>query len=1122
MSPAVRQGRNVIATIGVDAYQHLPTLKNAVKDADGVAALFRDRLGFQELAPPLRNDEATADAISALVQDQLQSVLKPDDSLVLFFAGHGYVETTEVGKRKVQTGYLIPVEGRTPEDRKFSTYLKLISFLEDVARLPARHVLVILDACYSGFALGGAVHRTRGYGGAAEDLNRRLSRRIITSAMGDETALDGGPKDGHSVFTGTLIEALADHQADSSKKGWVTSSELALFLQRAVPDWTDAQGLPKQTPDFGVFELDDRGEMIISLRGEVRLREQEAEALRAGDALYELGWLTGEPKRFASVTREYREARRFARLRNQDSPPADLAEGRSLIAARDAAGAAKILTDLISRDGAKAPAEAHFLLGMALASLGVRSEAAKTLENWLAQAPDHPDAGWVRSYISWLRRGLREGRNKALLIGINRYLLQIDRDLTLRGAVNDVERLMKPALVTYFELGEEDIDLLRDEQATVAGCREAFARLRNRTSPADAVIVHYSGHSVPSAAPDAFGKNDVEHIYLVLHDTNNAPGHLADGLTADELHRLMQEIPAGRKTLILDTHPSERMIELAGREDATYALALASDTAEQTYEWQVVIDGQNVSCGLFTYALVQALAQATGRVLTYADWFKPAFELTEKYSVQQFRGRQTPLFEGLWHLHLFGGDDPYLAAQEFVQRRTWSDLTIDQLAKQVGFLRTACSVSHPQLDAAYARGLLSKAAYGRIVQLLDPRVADADTGALLTLACAQFGEGRDADALTTLNRYRTGATPEQAQALAEFLREYETPQAATRAALLVGIDRYASPVIRPPLQGAENDVLALKDVLVGRWGFRPEDVVVLTHEEATREAILAAFRRLVEFARQAPALFCFAGHGSQDADNLPTIVPTDSGLEGVRDISLEELAKLVGNVSTNLLTIFDTSHDTTKRTWNMRVQTPDPTAGAAVQPIDDATWTARGGKLRVGTVCILAQPPGQKIDGVHVLAGEAIQEQSATWGSPPQTGWRSPLSIALIDLLAKASPETTASDVANQLKRLRYGLKPAVRCEAETQRLLGRSPAGLAAMLAERMDALEVRRMLASLDEIIASRKADDDLWPEGRLAAGIALATLRNYPEARRRLEEAVGVFSGTGLPQPELAVYA
>ncbi len=67
------------------------------------------------------------------------------------------------------------------------------------------------------------------------------------------------------MFTGTLIEALVLGKADNDHKGFVTGSELGLHVQKNVADWSKA----KQTPDFGAFELDDRGELIIGLTGEL-------------------------------------------------------------------------------------------------------------------------------------------------------------------------------------------------------------------------------------------------------------------------------------------------------------------------------------------------------------------------------------------------------------------------------------------------------------------------------------------------------------------------------------------------------------------------------------------------------------------------------------------------------------------------------------------------------------------------------------------------------------------------------------------------------------------------------------------------------------------------------------
>src|SRR3954447_15782446 len=111
----VRRGRNIVAVVGIDKYQQLQLLHNAVSDAKGVRALFVDQLGFQEITPPLYDEQASRDAITSMVVDSLGSQLQPDDSLVFFFAGHGYTETRTVGTRSKQTGYLIPVEGAHPD-----------------------------------------------------------------------------------------------------------------------------------------------------------------------------------------------------------------------------------------------------------------------------------------------------------------------------------------------------------------------------------------------------------------------------------------------------------------------------------------------------------------------------------------------------------------------------------------------------------------------------------------------------------------------------------------------------------------------------------------------------------------------------------------------------------------------------------------------------------------------------------------------------------------------------------------------------------------------------------------------------------------------------------------------
>src|SRR5262249_20218038 len=157
----------------------------------------------------LLDDQATADAIHRLVKDDLAR-LGADDSLVLFFAGHGHTQTRMLQTGPGRTGYLLPVHGGLPEGPA-ATRVRLDPWPSDVARIPARHILVILDACRSGIALESLIKWRGGAAGQGSDLEalrRRQSRHVIASALADQRAMDGGPIAGHSLFTGWLIEAI--------------------------------------------------------------------------------------------------------------------------------------------------------------------------------------------------------------------------------------------------------------------------------------------------------------------------------------------------------------------------------------------------------------------------------------------------------------------------------------------------------------------------------------------------------------------------------------------------------------------------------------------------------------------------------------------------------------------------------------------------------------------------------------------------------------------------------------------------------------------------------------------------------------------------------------------------
>src|ERR1043165_6415610 len=77
-------------------------------------------------------------------------------------------------------------------------------------------------------------------------------------------------------------------------------------------------------------------------------------------------------------------------------------------------------------------------------------------------------------------------------------------------------------------------------------------------------------------------------------------------------------------------------------------------------------------------------------------------------------------------------------------------------------------------------------------------------------------------------------------------------QTVHRRALLIGINDYSASRLAPTgaapapgrgwadLDGALNDVVLMRELLVARKGFAPSDIAMLTDQQATRAAILKA------------------------------------------------------------------------------------------------------------------------------------------------------------------------------------------------------------------------------------------------------------------------------------------
>lgn len=87
-----------------------------------------------------------------------------------------------------------------------------------------------------------------------------------------------------------------------------------------------------------------------------------------------------------------------------------------------------------------------------------------------------------------------------------------------------------------------------------------------------------------------------------------------------------------------------------------------------------------------------------------------------------------------------------------------------------------------------------------------------------------------------------------------------------KKALLIGINRYRIP--GADLRGCVNDVSNLSKVLVDFYGFRKEDMVILTDDKATQAAMEKGIKALVAGGRKGDVLLLhYSGHGANVPDN---------------------------------------------------------------------------------------------------------------------------------------------------------------------------------------------------------------------------------------------------------------
>jgi len=191
-----RQNTLRVLAIGVNDYED-STLKLdfAAKDAQDIAANFqkccKGELFTEVHGQTLVNAAARKDAVLKELAE-LRKLAKPNDLVVIFFAGHGVKEKDKF--------YLLPVEVKTTDLAR--TAISGEELRKSLGEFPCQ-VLLMLDACQSSGSL-------KSFRPAVDDITRNLTDddcgvAVMCAAMAHEKALE---KSGNGLFTRAVVQAL--------------------------------------------------------------------------------------------------------------------------------------------------------------------------------------------------------------------------------------------------------------------------------------------------------------------------------------------------------------------------------------------------------------------------------------------------------------------------------------------------------------------------------------------------------------------------------------------------------------------------------------------------------------------------------------------------------------------------------------------------------------------------------------------------------------------------------------------------------------------------------------------------------------------------------------------------
>ena len=225
--------------IGIDRFAS-PAINNltcAVRDAEALHSLFADTLGGTSTVL-LTDQQATRAAIIDQFEKRLTQVAS-DDFVMVTFSGHGSPD------------HHLVTHDADPANLGH-TSISLEELIALFSKVPARHVVLSLDCCFSGGAGSRVFHPdppVRALGSAEPVLAELTGKgRVVLTACDPKQEAIEDPVIGHGLMTWALLEGLQG-PSEVVEHGRVPLYKLVHYVTRSVEAAAASFGRP-QTPTF--------------------------------------------------------------------------------------------------------------------------------------------------------------------------------------------------------------------------------------------------------------------------------------------------------------------------------------------------------------------------------------------------------------------------------------------------------------------------------------------------------------------------------------------------------------------------------------------------------------------------------------------------------------------------------------------------------------------------------------------------------------------------------------------------------------------------------------------------------------------------------------------------------